>query len=330
MISSLTSFFEACNHFNVLIIGDVMVDRYHYGSVSRISPEAPVPVVELQQTEDRLGGAANVALNVQAMGAKALLCGLVGQDEAGRRFMELLSQQDLDTTGILTSSFRKTTIKTRIIAHNQQLLRLDSETTQPLDTNIEQLLLQKVKFFLSERRIHVIIFQDYNKGVLTAGLIQAVSEIAREQNIPTTVDPKFENFWIYRGVTLFKPNWKEMRNQSSQPFEADEQGLKMAAEEVFQRLQTQYLMITLSEKGIFFAGKKGSFLASAKKRAVADVSGAGDTVISLASLALAYGLPEEQIAFLCNLAGGQVVEKVGVVPVDKGLLIKECFEEGRR
>ncbi len=315
--------FEAFNKVNVLIVGDVMIDRYLTGRVDRISPEAPVPVVHLQNTENRLGGAANVALNVNALGATAYLCSVIGEDEMGDEMMKLLPAAGLATRGVSRSSARTTTVKTRIMAQGQQLLRVDSEKNDDLGAADLQRLLTTIGDLLESREIHVILFQDYNKGVLSIPAIQAVMLEAIKRDIPTAVDPKAKNFWAYKHVTLFKPNLREIRAQLDQPVLPEPASLQQAAREISQKLGNRYTMITLSEKGLFLDDARRSTVLPTQPRSIADVSGAGDTVISIAALGLALDADMAEVAELANLAGGQVCEKLGVVPVDKVQLERE-------
>ncbi len=309
-------------NLNVLVLGDVMIDRYLSGHVSRISPEAPVPVVHFQKSEDRLGGAANVALNIRAMGATPYLCTVIGDGPDSRSLINLLEPAGLSNQGIITSSNRITTVKSRIIAANQQLLRLDKEETNDITEKDALQLLEQVRRLLDSKPIHVILFQDYNKGVLTPQLINEVILEALRRDIPTVVDPKYHNFWAYKHVTLFKPNLKEIRAQASMTITPELPSLQLAAAEVRKRLGNRYTMITLSEKGLFLDGDDHRFILPTEARDIADVSGAGDTVISVAALGIASGMDMEQMAIMANLAGGQVCERPGVVPVDKTTLLE--------
>jgi rfaE bifunctional protein kinase chain/domain len=311
----------------VAIVGDVMIDRYLTGAVSRISPEAPVPVVLHRVTEDRLGGAANVALNVRALGGIPWLCSVVGSDSDGNDFSaKILAGAGIAGNGIVRSSTRKTTVKTRVLGNNQQMLRIDQEDAHDLSTPESEALLRALLHLLDTRPIRVVILQDYNKGVLTAALIEAVVQAARERGIPTAVDPKKSNFFAYRGVDLFKPNLKEIRD--SMPFEvqAEIASLQGAAAFLRQKLQNRFTMVTLSEKGLFLDDGMGGQIFPTVARNVADVSGAGDTVISIAAMGLAAGLDWADIATLSNLAGGQVCEFPGVVPVRLDILAREWSE----
>jgi D-glycero-beta-D-manno-heptose-7-phosphate kinase len=315
--------FDAFNKLNVLVVGDVMIDRYLSGKVERISPEAPVPVVHLQERENRLGGAANVALNLKALGATPYLCSVIGKDRNADAFLQLLPEYNLSNKCILQSAERPTTVKTRILAGSQQLLRVDEETTDDLSDREAKRFLDCVRNILEEREIHVILFQDYNKGVLSQKIIRGITLEAIKRDIPTTVDPKFKNFWEYKHVTLFKPNLKEIRSQMTTSVLPALDSLKNTASYIREKLGNQYTLITLSEKGLFIDNQGESLMVGTRPRQIADVSGAGDTVISIASLGLALKMSIEDIAILSNIGGGQVCEKLGVVPVDKGQLLSE-------
>ena len=331
---------ENFKKLNVLIVGDVMIDRYLYGKVNRISPEAPVPVVELQKQEDRLGGAANVALNIKALGATPYLYSVVGDDTEGVLFQNLMTEFDLNTEGVMTASDRKTTVKTRIMAGTHQMLRVDSENTHDLEENLQIIFLNKIHNLLTIKEIHVIIFQDYNKGVLTSKIIEGVISEALKHHIPTVVDPKKHHFLDYKHATLFKPNLKEIREAVTFEVKPEVESLQKAADYLRTHLGQKYTMITLSDKGIYLeenthviangtrqeAGEKApntGKIYPTKTRNITDVSGAGDTVVSVAALGLASALGRDTIATLSNLAGGQVCETAGVVPVNLEQLAQE-------
>lgn len=318
-----TSFFDDFSRVNVLVIGDIMIDRYLTGKVHRISPEAPVPVVHLQDRDNRLGGAANVALNLRALGATPYLCGVIGADDNGDLFRKLLPQNGLSDRGILSSPERVTTVKTRILASNQHLLRVDQENSHDLTDEELKGFLHNIRQILDNRDIHVILFQDYNKGVLSKKLIQQLMLEAIKRDIPTAVDPKFHNFWSYKHVTLFKPNLKEIKDQVPGPVAPNLASLRRATLHIREQLGNQYTVITLSENGLYYHDGRQDAIVPTQARSVADVCGAGDTVISLMAIGLALQLPMTQMAHLANLAGGQVCERVGVVPVDKTQLVRE-------
>jgi len=311
------------SQLNIVVIGDVMIDRYLSGKVDRISPEAPVPVVHLRSEDNRLGGAANVALNIQAMGATPYLFSVIGEDDNGKLLEQLLPESNISAKYLLKHSDRVTTVKTRVLAQNQHLLRVDREDASPIKEPLAAQLMEQLRNLLDHKEIHLILFQDYNKGVLTPGLIREVMLEALRRDIPTAVDPKYDNFWAYRHVTLFKPNLREIQHQVDPHLKADLPSLQAAAQEVSRRLGNAYTMITLSEKGVFVASKELSEIIPTYERTIADVCGAGDTVISIMALGLAAKMDLSTIARLANLAGGQVCEKVGVVPVDKHQLAKE-------
>ena len=305
-----------------------MIDRYLSGNVTRISPEAPVPVVHFQQTFDRLGGAANVALNIKALGSTPLLCSVVGGDEDGRIFSNMLTELNISNEGIVIDPSRMSTVKTRIVGNNQQMLRIDRENTFDLDDLTAKKILERSNSILEKYKIGAIILQDYNKGVLTLEVIQAVIAMAQKRGIPVAVDPKKHHFFAYKGVTLFKPNLKEVKDSLPFPIEPNIDALQKASSFLRSQLQHEWTMITLSEKGLFLDAQEteqGQIYPTIPRN-IADVSGAGDTVISVAALGLAAGLTPKEIAVLSNLSGGQVCERQGVVPVDKTLLNKELEE----
>ncbi len=342
-MTDILNILENFKKLNVLIVGDVMIDRYLNGKVNRISPEAPVPVVELQKQEDRLGGAANVALNIKALGATPYLYSVVGNDTEGVIFQNLMTEFNLNTEGVMIESDRKTTVKTRIMAGTHQMLRVDSENTHDLEENLQAIFLNKIRNLLTIKEIHVIIFQDYNKGVLTSKIIEGVMSEALKHNIPTVVDPKKHHFLDYKQATLFKPNLKEIREAVTFEVKPELESLQKAADYLRTHLDQKYTMITLSDKGLYFEGytSEGQITASrtrqepelkglgmskiypTKTRSITDVSGAGDTVVSVAALGLALALGIDTIATLSNLAGGQVCETAGVVPVNLEQLAQE-------
>lgn len=315
--------FESFKQKRILIIGDVMVDAYLYGRVSRISPEAPVPIVNFQKSEERLGGAANVALNIASMGATPILMSVIGKDDAAKTIFNLLDQHDLSKEGLIDSEGRTTTIKTRVMGNHQHLLRVDREDITPINTKEESELLQRISN-ACKKGIDAIIFEDYNKGVLTPTLIKEAIKIAKKLNIPTTVDPKKDNFLEYKGVTLFKPNFKELKEGLGVEF-SFEKGKKFedAVEQLNKEIQAGMIFVTLSEHGVFIRSNDEKHYINAHYRNIADVSGAGDTVISIATLCLAADVELEWIAKIANLAGGLVCEKVGVVSINALELLNE-------
>lgn len=313
----------------ILVIGDVMIDAYMLGKVHRVSPEAPVPIVSLESQEQRLGGAANVALNLQSLGATPILCAIVGADKDGRMLKQLLEEQNMLSTGIVASENRVTTVKTRVIGNQQQLLRIDAEDTHPLNEQEEQLFLASVEKAIQTEKIDAIIFEDYNKGLLTPTIIGGIIALAKKHEIPTTVDPKKDNFLAYKGVTLFKPNLKELKEGVGIDCSFQKRDLfDQAIDLLEQNLGNEITFVTLSEFGVYIKNQERKFHTPAHVRNIADVSGAGDTVISVATLCLTAELSIESIAELSNLAGGLVCEKSGVVSIEPDQLIQEC--EGKQ
>jgi len=317
--------FKGFSDLKVGVIGDVMLDTYWWGNVDRISPEAPVPVVALKKKDHRLGGAANVALNVKALGAKVSIFSVIGSDDEGIVLEKLFREEGISTEYLLKSNKRITTNKSRIISRNQQMLRLDAEITKELDVADEERLISAVTKFIDTEQPQVMIFEDYNKGVLTPEVIKRVIELCNQKNIPTTVDPKRKNFFSFRHASIFKPNLKEVR----EAFNIIEENIdKPVLEDIHSQLKKELShsisLITLSEKGIFYEDGNGAKIIPAHVRNIADVSGAGDTVIAVASLVYAATRDTELMAEVANLAGGIVCEDVGTVAIDKAKLLVEC------
>ncbi len=321
--SSLSNVFESFAKLKVLIIGDVMIDAYVYGGVSRISPEAPVPIVNVKSKEKRLGGAANVALNIQAMGATPILCSIVGDDLEGTIFEELLAKQDITSRGIIKSSSRITTVKNRVLAGSQQMLRIDHESDHGLDALEEKTLIKHISNLLEECQL--VIFEDYDKGALNPQVIAATIALANEKGIPTVVDPKKRNFMDYKKATLFKPNLKELKEGLKIDFDVrSHSALETAVAKLKSHLEFKLGLITLSDRGVYIESDEERHHLPAHVRSISDVSGAGDTVISIAGLCIALGLPLKFTAELANLGGGLVCEHLGVVPIDKDRLYNEA------
>lgn len=316
--------FGSFNRLRILVIGDVMIDAYLLGKVNRVSPEAPVPIVSLSKQEERLGGAANVAVNLIAMGAQAIICSCVGNDREGETLTGLLKNAGISDDGLVRSAERMTTVKTRVLGNHQHLLRIDSEQTNNITVQEEDAILQKVQDLIAEG-LDAIIFEDYNKGVLTPRVIEEVIRMAREKGIPTTVDPKKENFFAYKGVTLFKPNLKELKEGTGIDFTFNGTSdlFEKAVLRMEDKLGNTISFITLSEHGVFIRNGQEAYHCRAHVRNIADVSGAGDTVIAVATLCLAAGATLRDIAEIANLAGGLVCEESGVVSIDKQKLLSE-------
>ncbi|MFT6166852.1 MAG: rfaE bifunctional protein kinase chain/domain [Vicingaceae bacterium] len=324
--SQLNGLFEKFNDLTVLIIGDVMIDSYYWGKVDRISPEAPVPIVAVEKKESRLGGAANVALNIKALGATPILCAVIGADEDGKELIALTKENGQTAEGLIQSNNRRTTKKTRIIGNNHQMLRIDGEDLHDLNTSEEASFFEKIQLILNSRKVDAIIFEDYDKGCITPSLIKKVVSLANEKAIPTTVDPKKNNFTNYNNVTLFKPNLKELKEGLKIEFNhRNQEELEASIAQLERTLQNKNTLITLSELGVFINSPKVKHHIPAHHRDITDVSGAGDTVISVATLCLALDQEPEMIAELSNLAGGLVCENVGVVPIEKADLLEEAI-----
>ena len=320
---NIQSLFDRFSKKRIVVLGDVMLDTYLRGGVHRVSPEAPVPIVSLYKEEDRLGGAANVALNVVSLGAEAIMCSVIGSDQQGDRLVGLLDESGISQQGIVRSDNRKTTIKTRVIGNNQQLLRIDSEQTDDISNTEEIALFEKIDELIASG-IDALIFEDYNKGVLTANVIATVISKCKAANVLTTVDPKKDHFLDYKGVDLFKPNLKELKEGLDVQFSIlNKLDFEAAVEQLESFLNNRITFITLSEHGVFIKENENKTYIPAHLRKITDVSGAGDTVISVATLCLAAGLNVHNIAAISNLAGGLVCEQSGVVSIEKDQLRSE-------
>jgi len=308
---------NSLQHLNILIVGDVMLDRYLIGEVNRISPEAPVPVVEYKNSFFRPGGAANVALNASSLGANVFISSVIGDDLDGEGLKNRLLEMEIDCHGLLTDNLRPTTVKTRIMVANQQLLRVDKESVKPISEEIEERLFIEFSERLKNLDIHGIILQDYNKGLLTESLIKKLILKAKDYEIPCFVDPKQVNFMAYQKVYLFKPNLREIRDQIPFKISTKKESLDEAADFLTQKLGCENLIITLSEKGIYWSdGERSAICPVVNSKKVVDVSGAGDTVIAALTIFLLLEMPIEEVVKIANLAAGIVCEKPGVVSVE--------------
>ncbi|HMU10685.1 MAG TPA: PfkB family carbohydrate kinase [Ferruginibacter sp.] len=317
--------FHQFTGLKVAVIGDVMLDTYWWGNVDRISPEAPVPVVALSKKELRIGGAGNVALNAHSLGASVSMISVLGKDDDGDQLTELLQKNGIETKYLVHSERRITTNKIRIISRNQHMMRLDAEIADDLGKEDEDRLLYRFENYIAAENPDVVILEDYNKGVLTAAVIKQVVSLCTKHNILTAVDPKRKNFFTYEGVGIFKPNLKEIK-----------EGLNMLPETINlsvlkdmhlllqEKLQHQVSLITLSEKGVFYQRENDAAVIPTHIRSIADVSGAGDTVIAVASLVYAATKDVKLMAEMANIAGGLVCEEVGTVAINAGKLLSEC------
>jgi D-glycero-beta-D-manno-heptose-7-phosphate kinase len=317
--------FDSFSSLKVGVIGDVMLDTYMWGQVDRISPEAPVPVVTLHHKEYRIGGAGNVALNCKSLGADVAVLSVTGDDSHDTILRELFESSNIEITYLLKSAERITTNKTRIISRSQQMMRLDEEMTDDLNTKDEKALLEKVKTYISSAHPDVIIFEDYNKGVLTEKIIQSVIELCKKAGVITAVDPKRKNFFAYKQADIFKPNLKEVKEGLNMLIdEINQPVLKNIHEELKKILHHSISFVTLSEKGVFFQQDDLAGLISSHIRNIADVSGAGDTVIAVAAMVYAATKNVKLMAEVANIAGGIVCEEVGTVAINKEKLLHEC------
>ena len=323
---NIQEIFKNFKGISVLVIGDVMIDSYLWGSVNRVSPEAPVPIVNVQKREQRLGGAANVALNVQALGAKPILCSVIGSDGEGENLLRLLEINQLERSGMIQSMHRITTVKHRILAASQHLLRVDSEMDRQIDEEEQELLWKRIQELLPQTQ--ALIFEDYDKGVIGKELIEKTIDLANRLGIPSIIDPKKRNFAFYKKATLFKPNLKELKEGLNIDLKGDINELEEAIRLLQKQLEAKLVMTTLSEKGVLICNETETHHIPAHIRTIADVSGAGDTVVSVAALCVALNLPTKFIAELSNLAGGLVCEYQGVVPIQRDKLLTEAMAKG--
>lgn len=323
--------FQQFTQLRVAVIGDVMLDTYWWGNVDRISPEAPVPVVAVTKKEQRIGGAGNVALNIASLGATVHMLSVLGKDKDGEQLTGLLQQNSINTKYLVHSEQRITTNKIRIISRNQHMMRLDAEMVNDMTADDEDRLLYAFENYIAAEDPNVVILEDYNKGVLTENVIRRVVALCKKHKILTAVDPKRKNFFAYEGVDIFKPNLKEIK-----------EGLNILREDITlsvledmhlllqDKLRHRISLITLSEKGIFFAQhptdqhEDNASIIPTHIRSIADVSGAGDTVIAVAALVFAATSDAKLMAEMANIAGGLVCEEVGTVAINKQLLIDEC------
>lgn len=327
MSQELDQLFSGFQGLKVLIVGDVMVDKYIFGRVNRMSPEAPVPVVDADNFDARLGGAGNVALNVRAMGGIPILCSVIGKDAEADDLRELIKKAGLTDRAIVYSQKRKTTTKTRIIGNNKQIVRIDHEITSDLDTLDTYYLEEHYNRELEQA--DVVIMEDYNKGVLHGINIPQLIAKAKKAGVPVVVDPKKQNFDAYKGCTLFKPNLKEIKEGMGLDINpADENSLVNAVVKLEEKLENEISLLTLSEHGVFIHSSIETHRLPAHVRDIADVSGAGDTVISVAAMCLAMKTSLKRLAELSNLAGGLVCEHTGVVPINPDHLLQEAKSLG--
>lgn len=323
----LKRIFNSFNNLHALVIGDVMLDAYVFGKVSRISPEAPVPVVEVETENICLGGAANVAGNLVALGAKVTIATAIGDDKEALQMITLLKKSKISPEGIIKSKKRVTTVKTRVIGNNHQLIRFDKEQVDEISSGEQEKLIATVISIIQKRKIDVVVFEDYDKGSITKSLIDSVIKECNTRKIPVAVDPKKRHFFSYSKADLFKPNLKELKEGLKTDIDSNDiKQLMILLNKALVNLEVKSLFATLSEKGVVICDEKETVALPAHVRTIADVSGAGDTVISVAALCLALKLDNTLLAELSNIAGGLVCEQVGVVPINK----EQFFSESKK
>ncbi len=311
----------------IAVVGDMMLDGYFWGDVKRISPEAPVPVLEVEDEFFRFGGAANVALNILTLGGIPIPIGVIGNDNDGKSFSSLIRDRKMESDGIVVDNDRPTTTKTRVIANNQHVVRIDKESKAYINHKIEEKILSYLESELA--KLDGIILQDYNKGILTPSLISNVISLANKKNILITVDPKFDNFFEYKNVTVFKPNRKETETVLGIRIK-DDKDVSSAGRNLLQKLNSKYVLLTLGESGIaVFEKDDKEKRMPTKARKVADVSGAGDTVISTLTIGLAAGADIYEACYLANYAAGVVCGEVGIVPIEKQRLFDTILKDNQ-
>ena len=324
-VTDFDKLFHDVTNLKVAVIGDLMLDTYWWGNVERISPEAPVPVVAVSKREQRIGGAGNVALNVAALGAAVSMISVLGKDDDGEQLTKLLQQNNINTKWLVHSEHRITTNKIRIISRNQHMMRLDAELADDMITDDEDRLLYAFENYIAAENPNLVILEDYNKGVLTENVIGRIIFLCKKHNILTAVDPKRKNFFAYEGVDIFKPNFKEVKDGLNILNDAINLSVLKDMHLLLQeKLKHRISLITLSEKGVFYQQEYDAAILPTHIRSVADVSGAGDTVIAIAALVFAATNNAKLMAQMANIAGGLVCEEVGTVAVDKGRLMEEC------
>jgi len=317
--------FDNFNNIKIGVVGDAMLDTYWWGRVERISPEAPVPIVTVSKREQRIGGAANVALNAKSLGCNVHMLTIVGNDGDGNQLINLLNKSEINTDYLIKSDLRITTNKIRIISKNQQMMRLDAEMTNAIDTQEENNLLLQLTKYIQTEKPHIVILEDYNKGVLTEKTITEAIRICHSNNVLVAVDPKRKNFFCYKNADIFKPNLQEAKDALNiVQDELNEDFMNSIHASLFENLQHKSSFITLSEKGVYYNDGNESKIIPTHVRTIADVSGAGDTVIAVAAIVYAATQNFQMMAELANIAGGLVCEEVGTVAIDKNKLLAEA------
>lgn len=320
--------FERFEDLKVVVVGDVMLDKYFWGSVERISPEAPVPVVKVSHKESRLGGAANVALNCKQLGAHVTIASVIGTDADGKLLKKMLAEAGIGTELLHKSDHRPTTSKSRIISRNQQMIRLDEEVTEELNIKEEHHFIDATLRFLQIEKPHLVIFEDYNKGVLKENVIRKIITHCKNIGITTAVDPKFHNFLSYKEVDIFKPNLKEIKEGLGITVDVlNEKSLYEVHQQLQEAISHKVTLLTLSEHGMYYHDEHEGAMIPTMVRSVADVSGAGDTVIAVAAMVYELTRNVSVMARWSNLAGGLVCEEAGVIPISREVFLKELQQQ---
>jgi len=325
--SRLKTLFDQFHGKRIGVVGDLMLDRYYWGSISRISPEAPVPVVEVESQSIRLGGAANVANNIASLGGIPLMIGVIGDDSGGKRLRALVEEAGFPSSGLVIDKSRPTTTKTRVIAHHQHVVRIDQEVKEDVGKDVQGKILETLRGELSG--LDAVILEDYNKGVIIRDLIHQISALVRKAGKIVTVDPKFNNFFEYKHVTVFKPNRKETEEALGRRL-TDLPSIEKAGWDLVKRLEADNVLLTLGETGMSLFERDGEVThVSTRAKNVADGSGAGDTVISTLTMALVSGATVKEASALANHAGGVVCGEVGIVPIQPQALLDAIFDTQR-
>ncbi len=315
----ISKIFDKVKGKKVIIVGDAMIDSYTLGRIERKSPEAPVPIINVEKEKIKLGGAANVALNIKSIGLEPVLCTIIGKDSEGQDFIRLCKKNNLNTNGVITDSSRKTTNKNRVIVDDKHIVRIDNENTHNIDKKLRDEFLEIIN--KEAKTSEIIIFQDYDKGTLDRYIINDI--IKENKHSFISVDPKNRNFFNYKNIDLFKPNLNEML-EAFNSVDSSEKNLEKISKELSTKSKVNNIMITLSEKGLMIQNDKENFISKTTIKEIIDVSGAGDTVISLATILFYLKLPEKFIGEMCNLAGGITCMKSGVNAIDLKELLKNA------
>ena len=315
----ISKIFDKIKGKKVIIVGDAMIDSYTLGRIERKSPEAPVPIINVEKEKIKLGGAANVALNIKSIGLEPVLCTVIGQDSEGQDFIRLCKKNNLNTNGVITDSSRKTTNKNRVIVDDKHIVRIDNENTHNIDKKLRDEFLEIIN--KEAKTSEIIIFQDYDKGTLDRHIINEI--IKENKHSFISVDPKNRNFFNYKNIDLFKPNLNEIL-EAFNSVDSSEKNLEKISKELSTKSKINNIMITLSEKGLMIQNDKENFISKTTIKEIIDVSGAGDTVISLATILFYLKLPEKFIGEMCNLAGGITCMKSGVNAIDLKELLKNA------